>query len=583
MATKQIFGSKGISARSPATDTKNEAGGTAYSLSAKEALAQLAVTGCFQNTFYATGADQLAKVKELITKVEPDFVGKLAVYSREKGFMKDMPSFLVGYLSGMLTTTAKAEDAARQAGQKDVAAKKAAEIKELSAVLWETFPRVVDNGKMMRNFVQIIRSGETGRKSFGTNPKKLLQAWFETKSDTDLFYNSIGNDPSMSDVIRLIRPTPMTKERAALYGYFLGKTTGKFEGQDFTVADSMPEIVRVYEAFKQEPKGELPKAPYEMLEGLPLTVEQWKELALKSTWAQTRQHLNTFLKKGVFTGSKAGSWDFEVIKAVAAKLTDEKAIAKAKAMPYQLMIAYLNMGPEMPVEITNALQDAMEIASKNVPVIDGIVAIFPDVSGSMHSPITGTRINPKTGKVESHTSKARCVDVAALVAASILRANPRAVVIPFVERALTEVVLNPKDAIMTNARKLASLPCGGTNCSAPMKALNDRGVAADLVWYVSDNESWVDTPRHGSFGGSKSATLTEWDRLRGRNPKAKLICMDITPYTSTQAPSRPDILNVGGFNDSVFEVAKTFWAGYANSWVEMIENHGSLFFAGAVR
>ena len=571
MATKQIFGSKGVSARSPATNTKNNAGGTAYSLSAKEALAQIAVTGCFQNTFYVSGADQLTKVRELITQVEPDFVGKLAIYSREKGFMKDMPSFLIGYLSGMLTTTAKAEDAARKAGNSAEVAKKSAEIKELSAILWETFPRVVDNGKMMRNFVQIIRSGETGRKSFGTNPKKLLQTWFETKSDSDLFFNSIGNDPSMSDVIRLIRPTPMTRERAALYGYFLGKTTGKFEGQEFTVADTVPEIVREYEAFKREPKGDLPRAPYEMMEGLPLTTEQWKALALKSTWAQTRQHLNTFLKKGVFTGSKAGQWDFEVIKAVAARLTDEKAIEKAKAMPYQLLIAYLNMGPEMPVEITNALQDAMEIASKNVPVIDGIVAIFPDVSGSMHTIVTGTRINPKTGKVESHTSKARCVDVAALVAASILRVNPRAVVIPFVERALTEVVLNPKDSIMTNAQKLASLPCGGTNCSAPMKALNDRGVAADLVWYISDNESWVDSPQHGGWGGSKTETLKEWDRLRGRNPKAKLICMDITPNMHSQAPSRSDILNVGGFNDSVFEVAKAFWSGESGHWVDVIE------------
>lgn len=571
MATKNLFGSKGVSARSPATNTVNEAGGTAYSLEAKEALAQMAVTGCFQNTFYATGADQLAKVKELVGKVDHNFVGQLAVYSREKGFMKDMPSFLIGYLSGSLTTAARAEEAARKAGQTKLAQEKQAEIKDLSAILWEVFPRVVDNGKMLRNFVQIIRSGETGRKSFGSNPKKLIQAWFETKSESDLFFNSIGNDPSMADVIKLIRPTPMTRERAALYGYFLGKTAGKFDGQDFVVADEMPDIVRQYEAFKREPHGELPRAPYEMLEGLPLSKEQWKALALKSTWAQTRQHLNTFLKKGVFTGSKEGQWDYEVIKAVAAKLVDEKAIEKAKAMPYQLMIAYLNMGPEMPVEITNALQDAMEIASKNIPVIDGVVAIFPDISGSMHSPVTGTRVNPKTGKVETHTSKARCIDIAALVAASVLRANPRSIVIPFESKALTDVVLNPRDSIMTNARKLASLPCGGTNCSAALEAVNRRGVSVDVAWYVSDNESWIDSGRYGSWGGGRTETLREWDRLRGRNPKAKLVCMDVQPYTSTQAPSRQDILNCGGFNDSVFEVVKAFWSGESGHWVDVIE------------
>ena len=29
------------------------------------------------------------------------------------------------------------------------------------------FPRVIDNGKMLRNFVQVVRSGTVGRKSFG--------------------------------------------------------------------------------------------------------------------------------------------------------------------------------------------------------------------------------------------------------------------------------------------------------------------------------------------------------------------------------------------------------------------------------
>ena len=103
----------------------------------------------------------------------------------------------------------------------------------------------------------------------------------------------------------------------------------------------------------------------------------------------------------------------------------------------------------------------------------------------MHSPVTGHR----TGA----TTAVRCIDVAALVAAAVLRKNPRAEVIPF-ESNVVEVRLNPRDSVMTNAEKLAKLPCGGTNCSAPLAFLNQRTAKGDLVIYVSDNESWIDTP-----------------------------------------------------------------------------------------
>jgi 60 kDa SS-A/Ro ribonucleoprotein len=145
------------------------------------------------------------------------------------------------------------------------------------------------------------------------------------------------------------------------------------------------------------------------------------------------------------------------------------------------------------VLVTNALQDAMEIATKNVPEFPGKVYVFPDVSGSMHSPVTGYR--------RGSTSAVRCVDVAALVAATVLRKNTQAEVIPF-ESNVVKVRLNPRDSVMTNAEKLAKLPFGGTNCSAPLAFLNKQNAKGDLVIYVSDNESWVDAPHYGRFGGS---------------------------------------------------------------------------------
>ena len=254
---------------------------------------------------------------------------------------------------------------------------------------------------------------------------------------------------------------------------------------------------------------------------------------------------------------------------IANRLRDEEAIKKARVFPYQLMAAFQNTGQntsataegKVPGNVRDALQDAMEIATRNVPKVEGKVYVFPDVSGSMHSPVTGHR--------GGATSQVRCIDVAALVAATILRRNPQAEVIPFSDD-VVQADLNPRDSVMTNAEKLAGLPSGGTNCSAPLRELNRRKAKGDLVIYVSDNESWVD----GSARGLATATMQQWAEFEQRNRQARLVCIDIQPYATTQAQEREDILNIGGFSDQVFDVIADFAAGRlaADHWVGVIES-----------
>src|SRR5207253_7878034 len=124
----------------------------------RQALAQVASTGCFNQTFYATAEEQLDRVMGLCRNVDSKFIARTAVYARERGFMKDMPALLCAVLA-----------------TKD------------SALLESIFPRVIDNGRMLRNFVQIVRSGVTGRKSLGTAPRRMVRTWLEQRSDEGLF------------------------------------------------------------------------------------------------------------------------------------------------------------------------------------------------------------------------------------------------------------------------------------------------------------------------------------------------------------------------------------------------------------
>lgn len=520
MANKTLFSTL-VGKLLPKADTINEAGGIAHAMPPKLALAQYAATGCLNNTFYASAEEQLATVLDLCRTVEPEFIARTALYARSAGHMKDLPALLCAAL------------ATRGPG-----------------LLSEVFDRVIDDGRMLRNFVQIVRSGVTGRKSLGTLPKRLILQWLERQSDDRLFRASVGNDPSLADVVRMVHPKPATAVRAALYGYLIGRPH---------VAADLPDLVRQYEAFKNGESKVVPDVPFQMRTSLPLTADDWKAIARNAPWQMTRMNLNTFLRHGVFD-------DAELTLQIALRLCDPTLIGKAKAFPYQLMVAYAQVDANVPAVVREALQDAMEVAIANVPKVDGGVWVFPDVSGSMHSPVTGYR--------KGATSAVRCIDVAALVAAAMLRRNPgSAGVLPFETDVVRGVQLNPRDSVMTNAAKLASLPAGGTNCSAPLAELNRLKATGDLLIYVSDNESWVDSPIHGRFGGSPTGTMREWAAYKARNPKAKLVCIDVQPYGSTQAAGRDDVLNVGGFSDRVFDLIAEFVAGTlsADHWVGVIE------------
>ncbi len=128
MASKTLFQSF-VGQLLPKPTTRNEAGGPAYAFSPKHALAQYAVTGCSNSTFYASAEMQLAQLLQFAGAVDAEFVAKTAIYCRTRGYMKDTPALLCAAL------------AARD-----------------SALLARVFDRVIDDGKMLRNFVQIVRT-----------------------------------------------------------------------------------------------------------------------------------------------------------------------------------------------------------------------------------------------------------------------------------------------------------------------------------------------------------------------------------------------------------------------------------------
>ena len=159
MANRALFATQTL----PEPTTLNAEGASAYALKPKQALARLAMSGCLNQTFYAGAQAQLDEVLALCFEVPSEFVAKTAIHARERGRMKDMPALLCARLAS--------SDGER---------------------LEPIFPRVIDDGRMLRNFVQILRSGAVARKSLGSRPKRLVQQWLEQASDARLIHAMVG-------------------------------------------------------------------------------------------------------------------------------------------------------------------------------------------------------------------------------------------------------------------------------------------------------------------------------------------------------------------------------------------------------
>jgi 60 kDa SS-A/Ro ribonucleoprotein len=310
----------------------NEAGGLAYRLDNKHALAQLVATGTLSQTFYVDAALQLQQVIDLCKGLDAEFIAKAAIYARQHAYMKDMPVLLLALLSTV------------EGGQE---AFKAA------------FPRVIDNGKQLRNFVQVLRSGVVGRKSLGSLPKRMVNDWLLQASGYQLLSASVGNEPSLADVIKMTHPKPKFIEQEAFFAYVLGKP--------YELA-LLPERVQQLIRFRADPTLPVPDVPIQLLMGLKLTAVQWSTVAQQGSWQMLRMNLNNFAKYGVF--EQEG-----MIECIAEKLADADAVRKSRVFPYQLMMTWAALDAAVPEPVRAALLAAMEIALGNVPRLAGNVVV----------------------------------------------------------------------------------------------------------------------------------------------------------------------------------------------------------------
>jgi TROVE domain protein len=283
---------------------------------------------------------------------------------------------------------------------------------------------------------------------------------------------------------------------------------------------------------------------------MPLTDAGWKAIFDISTWQQIRMNLATFNRHNVFN-------DFSYVNKAYERLTSRDDILRSKVMPYSVFSAYLNSG-DIPTRIKEALNTAVQISLENIPKINGKTVIAIDYSGSMD-----WRLNSK-GSV-------RYIDIAAVFTAAIKFRNPNAEIVLFNTRA-RDYTVDPGTTVMQLADSLSRLEDGGTDCSSAFKHIYDKGRyngMPDNIIMISDNQSWL-----GFRGnGFRTGTQKIFDDIRQINPRARLVNIDISPSSSSQTSPSENVLNISGFNDTVFKIVSDFFEsnGSKTFWVDKIK------------
>jgi len=441
----------------PKPDTKNRQGHAAYSQDKWLRLLTMLNTLKLENQFYRSETETMRELKGLVdecAKEDAYFVAQSIVYSRCVGEgMRSINHLAASYL------------APHCAGQ---------EWAKRFYSLWNK--RTQAGGTLFRpdDMAEIVAcfSALNGTKVTNAMKKGFAEALENLDAYALLKYKS-----SLVDVINLVHPDPKKSTAVAeVNGEKVPVLTAIMKG--LSVSADTWEVAQSdagQEVAKAVKEGKIDKSEAEAI--------------LKEAKADNWDALLTDGKLGVLAALRnirnvlktVNKGD--IVKKLSALLSNPEAIRKGKIMPYQIDLAHevtiSEFSDSNSREIAQALLKGYEAAVPNLAeMLPGKTLVMVDFSGSMGTPMTD-------GSRSGARYRSRCMDKAALIAATIAKAT-NGDVIRFGSSA-EYVKWNVNSDVFSIASAMKR-DMGGTNLSAAWAVAQMSGRQYDRVFILSDNE-----------------------------------------------------------------------------------------------
>jgi 60 kDa SS-A/Ro ribonucleoprotein len=424
--------------------TPNLAGGLSFRVDPEMELYLRACAGLLQDRYYDKASDQLAGVKNLIPKCDPEFVLKLATYVRNDMLLRSMPVVLLAEVSR----------------HPDLP----------PGMIRKYVPRIIQRadepGELLSYWMQM--NGSKKKMSMGL--RKGLNDTLPKFSEYNLQkYNRDGN-VKLRDVLRIAHPKPLDEKMSDLWKR--------------TIADELatPETWEV----EISTKGS--------------TAENWNEIAPKMGFMALLRNLRNFVQKGadkaIEIAIKKLTDPDEVERS---KQLPFRFWSAYKALGGNITPrSYWWGGSETTVPKNDRLLDAvitaLDLSLDNVEPFDGSTAIFVDLSGSMDSKL-------------SDKSDTSYKEVASLMGAMARRLSKGETYVGGFADNFAWVSLSKHDSVMTNMKKIIGTDVGSSTLAYKCIQALLRGIDVDRVLLFSDMQCYGET-QYGWWGtGEQLAPL----------------------------------------------------------------------------
>ena len=492
-----------------AKETVNYEGEKAFVLTPQLELYTVAATAGLSDQFYEKAIDKIHRLRKLIAKNDKAFVAKLAVYVREKMYLRSVPLVLTVELAKQASGESVVSKLANRVVQR------ADEITELLA-----YYAMANESKDVKKLNKLSKQLQKG----------LAEAFNKFDEYQFAKYNRDA-DVKLKDALFLVHPKAKDEAQQVLFD--------KIVKDELAVPYTWEVELSVLGQQKYD-TAELKQAALRA---------KWEELIFsnKMGYMATLRNLRNILEAEV---SK------EALNKVCEYLSDAKAVANSKQLPFRFLAAYRELkqlSNGRVSKVLDALEKAVLQSAANIAGYDENtkVVVAADVSGSMQTSI-------------SAKSKIKSYDIGLMLA--MLLQNRCENVISGMFGDTWKVISVPKKNILSNVEEFYRREGEvgySTNGYLVVKDLLQRNKVVDKIMMFTDCLLWDST------GTESIANL--WKQYKKIAPNAKLYLFDLAGHGNTPLNvQRDDVFLMAGWSDKIFDVLKAIEEG--SNAIKMIES-----------
>ena len=475
---------------------KNYEGENAYKMTPEMELYTAVVTCAMSDKFYESTDKRIERIADLIRKVDPVFVAKLAVYTRTQMNLRSIPMLLIVELAKIHNGDSLVKRTIEQC------VLRADEITELLMC----YQLRNHDGKSIKKLGKLSHQIQEGLKSAFNRFDEYQFAKYD-RSNLKV---------KLKDALFLVHPKASSPEQQAIFDKIV---SGELQ-TPYTWETQLSELGQKHFDTKEE-KAEALKA-------------LWEELidSGRLGYMALLRNLRNILQANVSPAH---------IEKVTSHICDPAKVANSKQLPFRFLAAYKELMDVTSVHTDSVLSALEKAVRESVNNLEGFgadtsVLVAADVSGSMF-----TTISPKSSVMN--------YDIGILL--SMLLKSKCSSVISGMFGDSWKVLNLPQENILANTieMKRREGEVGySTNGYKVIDYLVDNNIKMDKVMMFTDMQMWDSTYREKHIQKS-------WAKYRQMYPEAKLYLFDLQGYG--QAPVRlvgDDVTLIAGWSDKVFDV-----------------------------